>query len=176
MKPRQPQSDLTTAGFTLIEMLVVVIIIGVLASIAAPDWFAYLMGRRVVTVRDEVRQTLEEAQNIAITRRQSQTVYFYPDEALPTVGLLGGSATSTTTIQRQAIGSDGVRPGMLTLSATADSVTFDYRGVIIHPEINDSTPFVVEVFPTDVGGRRSCVIVRTLLGNFANEDNAACDI
>jgi Tfp pilus assembly protein FimT len=64
-------------------MLVVVIIIGVLASIAAPDWFQYLMGRRVVTVRDEVRQVLEEAQNTAITRREQRVVTFYTNEDDP---------------------------------------------------------------------------------------------
>jgi prepilin-type N-terminal cleavage/methylation domain-containing protein len=176
MFPKQrPLSPTTTSGFTLIEMLVVVIIVGILASIAAPDWFAYLMGRRVVTVRDELRQAMEQAQATAITKRETQTVYFYPDADLPTIAV-GGGSTPANSVTQEVVGSDGVRPGMIAISTTADSVAFDYRGAIISPNITDGSPLIVEVTPGGgIGGRRSCVIVQTILGNFRNEDGAACD-
>jgi prepilin-type N-terminal cleavage/methylation domain-containing protein len=169
MKPFKPWSQSiatsATAGFTLLEMLVVVIIIGVLASIAAPDWFQYLMGRRVVTVRDEVRQVLEEAQNTAITRREQRVVTFYTSEDLPTVSI--GSTHNDGA--RQTLGGDSVRPGMITLSATSDSVTFDYQGTV------ESSPITITVTPTgQAGGRKSCVVLRTLLGSLTNEDGSSC--
>ncbi|MDA0673731.1 MAG: prepilin-type N-terminal cleavage/methylation domain-containing protein [Cyanobacteria bacterium] len=176
MSPQQRPLPSATSGFTLIEMLVVVIIIGVLASIAAPDWFAYLMGRRVVTVRDELRQAMEEAQATAITRRETQTIYFYPDEDLPTIAV-GGGSTPANSVTQEVVGSDGVRPGMIAISTSADSVAFDYRGTIISPTITESSPLVVEVVPGGgIGGRRSCIIVQTLLGNFRSEDGDACDL
>jgi prepilin-type N-terminal cleavage/methylation domain-containing protein len=168
MKPFKswPQSvtHSATAGFTLLEMLVVVIIVGVLASIAAPDWFQYLMGRRVVTVRDEVRQVLEEAQDTAIARREQRVVTFYTNEDRPTVSI---GSTHNDGI-RQTLGGDSIRPGMITLSATADSVTFDYQGTV-------ASSTTITVFPTgQTGGRKSCVLVRTLLGSLTNEDGANC--
>lgn len=154
----------STAGFTLLEMLVVVIIVGVLASIAAPDWFRYLMGRRVVTVRDEVRQVLEEAQTTAITRREQRVVTFYTNEDLPTVSI---GSTYNDGIQ-QTLGGESVRPGMITLSATTDSVTFDYRGTI-------ASSTTVTITPTgQVGGRKSCVKVATLLGSLTTGDGDDC--
>lgn len=190
-----PTPASSTSGFTLLEVLVVVIIVAILAAIAAPDWFAYLMGRRVTVVRDEIRQVLEEAQATAITTRQAQVVRFSPAEERPTVSLgtvgldpLTGDMTVTLNPDstQPVLGGEGVKEGMLVMSTrsgtgavnTTDEVdiAFNYQGVPVDPA-NPSVPFtlplVVDVTP-DVGGRRSCVVVTTLLGNFKNLTGDEC--
>ncbi|NEQ65649.1 MAG: type II secretion system protein [Symploca sp. SIO1B1] len=73
--PLQPQ-----AGFTLIEVIVVVLMLGILAAIAAPSWTTFVNRRRVAAVNDEILRVLQEAQSKAKKTKLEYSVSFRTED------------------------------------------------------------------------------------------------
>ena len=71
LKQRQHSS-----GFSLIEIMVVVIIVGVLAAIAGPSWLAFMEGRKLSVAQDRLYQALQEAQSNAKKEKITWQVSF----------------------------------------------------------------------------------------------------
>lgn len=70
----------TQKGFTLIEMMVVIVIIGIIAALAYPSYQRYIMRAHRVDARNmlqEIAQRLE--QNFSATRRYDQDNKSTPD-------------------------------------------------------------------------------------------------
>lgn len=58
-------------GFTLLEILVVLVVMGMMAAIAAPSWTKFKANREVTLARDQLRQGIQQAQTASMTKQSS---------------------------------------------------------------------------------------------------------
>jgi type II secretory pathway pseudopilin PulG len=166
------------AGYTIIELLIIVLILGIFASIAVSSWQAFITRQRVRTVNDRVLQTLRSAQSEAKRSKRDITVTFnYDPNATPvvdpptvTINLTDPTTNppqqtalpTTPPIQKVTFDGGGeIKPRNIALSTNkplinnAASITFNYQGNITSPSIESNTPplgtdrFVVTVAPFD---------------------------
>lgn len=142
----------TNAGFTLIELVAVTLLVGILSAIAAPSWLTFTNQRRVNAANDAILRALQTAQQEAKRTKLSYSVSFKTEDTaegkIPQVAIYPPPATNTTDTppKWENLGKDlGLRPGQvllgtnLTAENTADSslnygantlqtITFNYLG------------------------------------------------
>lgn len=169
---RLPSSP-ATAGFTLIEVLVVVIMVAILMAIASPGWLAFANRQRVNSVRDAALNTLRTAQVQAQQRRETQTVSVSNDDGIPTLIVNG---------QRIVLSGEGVPAGFVELSVFAlvldddgdrvweewSEIRFNYQGTV-------EGLYKIEVEPTS-GGETRCVVITSILGGMKTVNGSDCDL
>ena len=97
-------------GFSLPEVLAIVVIIGILAALAAPSFFSWVNNKRIEDVSIQIEGALKEAQATAIRTSQqcsltisSSSITAMPQSCLPTgardlTQLGGGTSPSAVTL------------------------------------------------------------------------------
>ena len=73
------------AGFSLLELLVVILIVGILSAIAAPSWLNFLNQRRATAVHEAVWGAIREAQSRAKTEKVNYSMSFRNENDLPEI-------------------------------------------------------------------------------------------
>jgi prepilin-type N-terminal cleavage/methylation domain-containing protein len=178
-RPYRSNTPHPIAGFTLIEVLVVIIIAAVLAGIAAPGWLAFLNRQRVNAVKSDLVQTLKKAQADAIQRRQEVAVEIVTATTAPTVKVGKPQRDTTGAITgvsgpSQTLGDNDANPGGITLTAKSLNgnqvdriITFDYQGL---PISSAPIPFIVGIKPQGSSAEQ-CVVAANILGSIKTSDN-----
>ncbi len=181
------------AGFTLIELIVVVIMIAVLSAIAAPGWLAFTNRQRANTLNEAVFSALQDAQNQAKNKKLSYSVSLITDDGVPKIAVHQGSTapTDTDAAPWKSVAQElDIRPGQIwigtntnrnvasdNLTAVSTSalttITFDYTGSLPTtppPDLGDQDQGLIIAVGIKQGSAQTpatgrCVKVSTLLGS-----------
>jgi len=109
-------------GFTLVEILVVITIVGILLSVVVPRYGSVAAAMRVHSAKQEMASMLTQARATAI--QTDRTVQVIRSNNLVTLVSVNGAIR--TTISQQDLGTQfGI-----TLSSTKDTVGYDSRGMV----------------------------------------------
>jgi len=73
------ESRMVRTGYTLLDLAISVLIIGIIAAVAVPRFVDALHEHRAAAAADTIRVDLELARKLAMTRSTTQTVQFLPD-------------------------------------------------------------------------------------------------
>jgi len=189
----KPHSKQLIAGFTMVEMLVVIAIVGILAAISAPNWQAWLTRQRINSAQSEALTVLRQAQANAKREKRIWQVCFrddgnkvrwnvspvsfdVPDCSIVSAGgwenLIGEDAniigidTSKTTLRLGGI-------------SNSYAVLFQYKGLLKEttPPLTGTITFGSRQTPGSVGvrdGTKRCVRVETLLGAMSLGNDNDC--
>jgi prepilin-type N-terminal cleavage/methylation domain-containing protein len=149
-------------GFTLIEVLVVVAIVGIMSTIIGVSWSRYVSSRRVVTTAEKAYIAVRQAQSEAIRTRQDYQVSFRKsgDNLQYSVHI-----DSSTPSNWDTIATEGVNFTMTSGYTSAGGVVFDYQG-------NLSQLGSVRFISEDSTSNRRCIKISTLLGSMRLVDNS----
>lgn len=171
----------TSQGFTLIEILTVLLIIGILAAITVPSFLALLNKSKVSDALTKLRGALQETQREAIRKSKTCTIYL-PDAAtqaqIVSNCFVTGDGTSsglsgipnglpTKTLDKIAIASN--------LTTTPKRITFSFRG-------NTTSSGKIVLYISDGSTQeKKCLAISNGLGimrtgDYSGSTSAAADI
>jgi prepilin-type N-terminal cleavage/methylation domain-containing protein len=194
----------SNSGFTLPEMLVVVVIIGILAALGTPNWLAFVDTRRLNTAQNEVYGAMRQAQSQATKqkltwqasfREQNDTVQwavhqteagkFIPDTVINNDNLWHDLEPNVRIDQEQNYKGKHETTLPKHTSQQMWRVLFNYYGCPISEIGNQCTPSglgQITFYSLNGGKARRCVYVSTILGAMrtgkdhtkANENDKYC--
>lgn len=182
------------AGFTLLEVLVAVLVIGVLAAIAAPGWLGFVNRQRLNKASDNLVAALQEAQREAKRSKRNYSVSF-KNNNLPEIAI--HRADSTPTIWQKLGGNVGIQAGQVilgtnisgtnTLSSpntvvfdnltTTKSITFDYMGILAAKTDGSTSDIGLKVvlkLPNSSSLKR-CIVLQSLIGGMRTAKDTECN-
>jgi prepilin-type N-terminal cleavage/methylation domain-containing protein len=121
-------------GFTLIEVLVAIAVIGIFAAIAAPSFTAWLNNKKVDDVAAQIEGAIREAQAEAIKESRPCTLSISKTDAQVTSDRLSCLSTGPRDLKKLGVrvisnNSSGVSLGIANLGDPAQ-IQFSYKGTL----------------------------------------------
>ena len=146
----------TEQGFTLIETLVIVIIIGILSAIVGPSYLAMTKNRKVDDAVVKIQGALQEAQRQAISKSQTCTINV-PDGSNQT--LSSNPENCFVTGQRQL---DGVN--ITSNLQSPKQIRFSFKGNSVNKNLPSGADSGIVVLSVDGSNQKKCLAIADGIG------------
>ncbi len=141
----------SSSGFTLIEMLVTITVIGVIATISAPNFLGLLNRNRVNEAAQQIEGALKEAQRQAMRKGTQCTINI--------------NTTSKTISGANCLLSNRVLNDSIQLNTSRTSITFSGKG-----NIDATTTPVLVVSIPNLTNQQKCVVLEGFLASMRTGD------
>ncbi|GFE67630.1 prepilin-type N-terminal cleavage/methylation domain-containing protein [Chroococcus sp. FPU101] len=173
-------------GTSLIEILVAVMIIGIMAALALPNWFNYVNEQRLNQANEATETLLRTAQNRAKQEAQAFNVEFRMSNNIPQASMYrnNGSATDCWTYLNSIGNQRSTRDNCLNLAEAnritlstsyGNRITFTDTGSIAPTsqlQPNENLSFTLTGIPNTP---YRCIRIKTLLGAIdKGKDSTEC--
>lgn len=188
-------SNPKNSGFTLLEILVAVFMIGILSAIAAPSWLGFMNRQRLNKANEIVFAAIQEAQREAKKDKRDYSVSVRTNGGVPEISVYFGSTPSWEPLTEKLdinsgeiiVGTNLNTPNTLANPAnvafnnlsTERTVTFDHMGALAGSGSSTGIKIVVaipqSVNSTIPSNNQRCVIIETLIGGMRTAKDNECN-
>ncbi|MDZ8109986.1 MAG: type II secretion system protein [Nostoc sp. DedQUE12a] len=152
-------NDPSTSGFTILETLVIIVLIGILAALGIPNWMTFVATRRLNTAQSQVYYAMRQAQREATKDKLTWQASFREQNGIVQWAVHPATVNPSNANWNNLdanVRLDSETNFQASLSSVQE-VRFDYRG-------NAKDLGRITLSSKSGGKAKRCVIVSTILG------------